>query len=467
MSGPKAPPPLSQPSCSSAPPEISESPSGQGDDRQTTPAPDAFKEGHGQLPNNPLVAAGVQAIWKGGAGARSKARAWTPDTDGAPSYRHNGNRGGSIVVYPGPSDRARSLSTVEALWSFVEGLSPFTADVALAVLAQMAEPTQGYKVQYPLLESIMVSADDILRYKGIQRRGTERRALLERIHEEMERLRRLQFDVESYPAFNHRTGKVENASWQGDRLFDIVRVERYQESLSGEKELIQVAWSVRAGQWARWWLNARGRVYLTRMARVLLEMDHQGKALAKKIGQRIVLLAGAIQELKDLRIEGLLEDVGELPVAAKRSKDWAGRTRDRFDEAMLALLEAGIFSRVEWPDGCGPQDPDRGRGWVHRWLNARVRIQLPEDPPELPSQPRVLPPPRRSGRRPGGPSPEQRIDGSAVRQARIQKGLSQQALADQLGISVSYLSLVENGRRIPSRAFAVRLRAWLEEALQK
>ena len=433
--------------------------SSQHDEPAIQPPPNAFPEGRGNLPNNPLVAAGLQSIWKGGPGARSQMSGWSTNEAGGLVYKHQGNRGGRILVYPNLVS-ADALPTTENLWAFVESLNPFTADVALAVLAQMVEPTQGDKPKHPLLEPVRITADAILRYKGIQRWGIERRLHQERIAKEMDNLRALQFDIERYPTFNSETGKLEKGSWKGDRLFDIVKAERYQERLFGEGELIEVAWSVRAGQWAYWWLNAQGRVYLARMARVLLELDHQGSALAKKIGQRLVLLAGAVRGLRDLRIANLLEDVGELPAPEHRGINWAGRTRERFDTAMLSLQEARVLAELSWPDGFGPGDADRSKGWTTRWLNTRVRVTLPDAPPEAPAV-RALPGP--SYRRPAAVSPEQRMDGAEIRKTRKARGWSQDALAKHLGISPVYLSPIENNKRLPSRDLAKKLRAWLSQ----
>jgi DNA-binding XRE family transcriptional regulator len=378
-------------------------------------------------------------------------------------------QGGRVLVYPNLTHSASDpLPTTEALWAFVESLNPFTADVALAVLAQMVEPSTGDRPKYPLLQPVRITANAILRYKGIQRYGAERRLLEHRVYEEMERLRGLTFDVERVKAYDAGTDRwpKEGASWEGDRLFDIVKVEKWQETLiGGERQRIEVAWSVRAGQWAYWWLNAQGRVYVSRMARVLLELDHRenrpAAVMAKKIGQLLALWRAS--ETLERRIDGLLQDIGELPEPQKRDKDWAGRTRDRFDEAMLTLQEAGVFVNVEWPDGYGPGDKDRSKGWVAGWLAAKVRITLPSTAPELPEPPPKLPAPKRK-RRAKQPAKVQLLDGSAIRRARTERGWTQQDLARHLGIAPAYLSQIESGKRLPSKELAGKLKVWLEEA---
>ncbi|MGQ9569160.1 MAG: helix-turn-helix domain-containing protein [Anaerolineae bacterium] len=405
---------------------------------------------------------------KGGKKARLLQGGWEASSTGAPLYQHVGRRGGRIIAYPdpprGPLD---PIPTVEKLWEFVESLSPFTGDVALAVLAQMGEPSLGDRPRYPLLQPVKINADAILRYKGLQRYGMERRLLRERVAEEMRRLQSLRFDVEKFPVYNPETRKWEGKgqSWRGDRLFDIVEVEQYQPDFWDGKEQVEIAWSVRAGQWAYYWLNAQGRAYVARMARALLELDHREnratEVMAKKIGQRVALLSYGDKVL-EFRIGKLLEDIGELIVPDMRPKDWAGRTKERFDEAMLALKEAGIFSDVQWPDGYGPGDPDRARGWPERWLRASVIITLPEQAPEpAPKElPALLPARKRPKRK---PAKEQRISGAALRRTRIERNWRQAELAQALGISKGYLSAIETGKRLPSSDLAARIRAWMEQ----
>lgn len=425
--------------------------------QQIAQPPDAFPNAEGRVPSNPLVAAGMAAIWKGGKRARQLQGGWTQSDSGQLSYRHKGAVGGHIVVYPNLVQSAEdALPTTHALWSFVEGLNPFTGDVALAVLAQMVEPTQGHKTQYPLLEPVRITTDAVLRYKGIQRWGTGRRLLEERIADEMERLRSLTFDVQQLPALNPCTGRRQRGTWSGDRLFDIVRVERFQETMFGESELVHVAWLVRAGQWAHWWLNADGRVYLARMARVLLELDHQGTAMAKKIGQRILLQAGTDTTEQQLVVGRLLEDIGELPAANQRDRNWAGRTRERFDQALQQLLDAAVLDEVRWRRGV---DCERVRGWVDEWLDETVSLRMAQTPPHCQ---RALPP-APGGSRPRRPVVEcQRVDGDQLVRARKALGWKQDRLAGFLGVSRKHLSTIENGRMLPSTDLGERIQLWLQ-----
>ena len=80
---------------------------------------DVFESGAGQIPNNPLIAAGLAAIFKGGPKARSLIGGWLEDAGGNPIYRHLGNKGGMIVVYVDPvTTAAGSMPTADDVWEF-------------------------------------------------------------------------------------------------------------------------------------------------------------------------------------------------------------------------------------------------------------------------------------------------------------------------------------------------------------
>jgi transcriptional regulator with XRE-family HTH domain len=203
--------------------------------------PDAFPEGAGSVPNNPLIVAGLEAMFKGGHRARTLVGGWQATENGWPVCIQENRRGGRLRVYPrldaGPD---RPVPSADSLWAFVAGLSPFTGDVALAVLAQLCEPSTGDKPKAPALESVRVTTDAILGYKGIRRYGQERRDLERRVQEEMRRLQALTIDVEQVPAPDAETcaWNAAGASWEEDGLFDIMRVTHYRQGPGGAREQV-------------------------------------------------------------------------------------------------------------------------------------------------------------------------------------------------------------------------------------
>jgi DNA-binding XRE family transcriptional regulator len=199
------------------------------------------------------------------------------------------------------------------------------------------------------------------------------------------------------------------------------------------------------------------------MAKVLLELDHReqrGPALlAKKIGQRLAMLADGIRSdgVITRTIGRLLEEIGELPWLEERNHHWAGRTRDRFDAAMQLLHQVGVFTAVEWPDGFGPDDADRSRGWADKWMQAKMVVTLPDVPPEADHKPRALPARRGTSK----PAPKSSaFDLTDLRQLRKLTHWTQKGLADYLGIQQPYLSKIEQGH-MPSDAIYEKLSLWV------
>ena len=423
---------------------------------------DAFPGGVGTLPNNPITAANRGAIWHGGKLAFKLEGGWELSETRRPFFTHGGDRG-RVRVSISPSDDVDTLLSPDDLIAKVKLLNPLTQDVARMVLAQLGNPTAGTRPHWPLLEPVLITEDAMLKYKGFDRYGIERRKLRERLRQEMELLGALRFELEDYKIGHPSAHRRSSISYSG-RLFDVETVRMYQESLLGERTVTGMAWSVRAGQWAKYFLSAAGRVWLAQTSQTLLELDHtRGVPLmAKKIGEYLTDLTPIVPRLEPLIIGHLLAQIGELPQERFRTKDWAGVTRDQFDAAMNLLQLRAVFSSVAWPDGYGPDDRDRVKGWVPKWLSSHVTIQVV--PAGGLKNDRML---SRTKRGPVSkpPAAAQLVDGPAIRRARTERNWHQTALAKYLGVTVPYLSQIETGKRHPSIELAARIRAWLTKPL--
>jgi DNA-binding transcriptional regulator YiaG len=426
----------------------------------------AFPGGWGKIPNNPLIAAAIASLFKGGPGARDLMGSWAPDPEGRLTYRHLGKRGGQIVIYPDPAAVVASQhgTDIEKQWAFIGEFSALTVDVLLAVLAQICEPSLGNKSKYPLLAPVPITAAAILRYKGLRRWGSEGADLRQRVDKEIMRLQGLRFDVHQFPAWDPALNRwnAKGVSVIGDRLFDIVDSQAYQTggAVRGRSEIV---WLTRVGHWSQWWMNAQAKVWLSPLPQRVLEFDHRrnrgSSVLAKKIGLNTMVLWGAVRSrgATDRRIDHLLEDVGELPNLDNRDSHWGGRVRDRFDEAVLQLQEDGIFGHVEWPDGQGPGGADRVKGWVDAWLSSKITFSRPGEFGENAMAS------RRKKRRRAAKSTKQPVElrrGSAIRSIRMARNITQTQFASELGISAAYLSQVENEKRSVSVHLLKRLAEW-------
>ncbi len=426
--------------------------------------PDAFPGEEGRIPNNPLVAATLASIFKGGPEARRLSGGWTVGEGGQLFYWHVGRRGGEIHVRI--DAEGGTAGSLDEQWAFVEGLSPLTADVLLAALAQLCEPSLGSTSKYPMLAPVPITANAILKYKDISCWGKERTRLRANIVEEMDRVRRLRLDVHEYPAWDplSRRWNSRGVSVVGDKIFDVVKAGARHRGPEPDAAVSDVAWLTRIGHWGQWWLNAQAKVWLGPAPLALLRFDHRtnrrADVLAKKIGMNTLVLWGVARPLKflDRRVDHLLQDIGELPVPDQRGPHWAGRTRDRFDEALLKLQGTGTFAAVEWPNGLSPGHADRAKGWVARWLSSKMTISLSAGSAveESPAGRRDV----QRRRRVNNKLKVEELEIENLRSLRSNRGISQLELARELGISASYLSQIETGKKPASSKLRRRMSLW-------
>ncbi|MGD9663566.1 MAG: helix-turn-helix transcriptional regulator [Porticoccaceae bacterium] len=433
------------------------------------PCPATFQDTLVPVPSNPVVQFGLSAIWAGGHKWRKK-NLWrlNPEANTAEA-RNRISSNGEILIWVDPKVEAHAaVWTMEQIEAYLEKLSDFTADVALAVLSCLAEAPK-----VPMLEPVIVDAEKIIQQKGIEAWGRQRDALRLSIEQEMENLQRLKFEVHKLPAPDPETGRwnPQGYSWSNDRLFDIVKVEAYQKTVFGEKESVAVKWSVRAGQWAYYFLSPQARRWVCGLAGVLLQLSHRedrrAEVLAKRIGYYVMMHKWRLAKGQPLTwsIGTLCEAICEKPKAETNP----GRFRECFEKALDLLVEKGAFKEVIYPTGYW-SDMDRSKGWVQRWLEYELTFVLPElstlekqmeERAKARAAAAKLPLPRRRGNR-----AQKRInlDGHEIKRARIERNLRQEELARYLGISRQYLSNIENKKALPGPELTRKIQQWLDKS---
>jgi DNA-binding XRE family transcriptional regulator len=410
-------------------------------------------------PSNPLVSVGLQGIWGGGESWKAK-QIWSyyPEHQTA-RLIHGPKSGGRVTLEVDSRERdPMAVWDFEKVDTYLQSLSTLTSDVALAVLACLSRASE------PMIEPVIISTDDIVRLKGITLYGKQRQDFDEKIAEEIDKLRRLVFDIHAIKVQDPATGKWprQGISWQGDQLFDIVQIEEWQEDLWGGRKRIAVRWSVRAGHWAFYYLSPKARRWVSGMATRLFTLSHRSdrraEQLAKKIGQYVALNTwreGKGQRLRWTR-RTLLKAIGETPDAETRPS----RLIEAFDAALHLLTEYGIYKEIKSEPFTGKGN----KGWIERYLDEPVEFVLFDDETlerVTAGNPKKGKPKKLSTqvehRNQAAFSP---INLRAVREAR---DLQQTAVAEILGISRQYYSDIENGKRTPSKTLARKLTAWLEE----
>jgi len=150
-----------------------------------------------------------------------------------------------------------------------------------------------------------------------------------------------------------------------------------------------------------------------------------------------------------------------------------GEFRDSFETALNLLTENDIFERIDYgPDKFN--DYERTKGWLSRWLNYTITFILPTDEapekpqadlPQLPEAPNTEPKRQKKSRKARRkPKKEDHFDGTVLRSARQQKNITQEELAQYLGITRKQLSLIENNKVKPSAGTLKKIRKWLSYA---
>lgn len=404
--------------------------------------PDAFLDGVGTMPVNPLVSAAIGALLNAGPEARTRIGGWHADDLGFPVYRHFGKRAGEIRI---TVDEAEAMDA----WAVLDGAGPLSLDVLLSVLAQLCDPRTRGRTKYPMARPAEVCASRIIRYKKMVRWGAERVELMARIDDEIRRLQALRFEIVGFPVWDPGFGRwnASGVSVAGLKLFDVLEAFAPPAAADPDRPRDHV-WLIRLGQWTQWWLNTQGKVWTGPLPKALIELDHRRnrgiEVLAKRIVMSSFLLWCAVRSRATIerRIESLIEDIGELPAPTRRTAHWAGRLRDRFDEALMLLQEQGLIDDVRWPARFEPGGCDRNKGWVEAWLASKIVLVRPSRYFGAFEEENSAPIRRRQRAR----KAVAREVPDDLRQIRLRYGLSQAALAGALGISPSYLSQVETGR---------------------
>ncbi len=177
------------------------------------------------------------------------------------------------------------------------------------------------------------------------------------------------------------------------------------------------------------------------------------KRLARYLSWQWRTQARTGEYLRPYRVITLIEAVGEGVNHRKPSL-----TRDRLEKA-LDVLQSDEVVRM-WQYDRWDESAASSRGWVHEWVQATVLIEPPEVVKEQYQRLERLGPSSIGPALPEG-LPER------IKRRRKELGLSQMEAAEQVGISQSYLSLLERGKASEkqlSQSVRKVLKAWLGDS---
>lgn len=464
--------------------------------------------GLGRMPTDHYVAEHLGAQILAGGNWRTKQGGWEPNPQGVPSIHKDHANGGRIhITLSGREFDAAEHAADQiqaAVHATMETYGALSVDVTLSLLAVLGDPRQ---VTYPLVQPVYLSTKTILKNKAFERFGKDGRLMEQQIADIVNALAKLRVYFHGVKIDTREPITIEDG-----KLFDIEKSYKEQKDIDGNWVLIETGWVMRLGMWAALFLDPKTRLWLSDVARDVLELDHrdnrQAAQMAKFMWIRFLgCMAGRVNEKSPVRVRvcELLEKIGFLPVEAERGPHWYRRTRENLERAFGKLLNLGAVARWVYSEDC-PNIEDKTPWNEAKWLDAYVALvdpaSLPESErrrlllkPDLEDHPinraflraarideaRVRkgepatkgePKPRRERLAPAKQTPlanaQERLalpeTRAALKNKRLSLGLLQGELAQQLGISRQTYGNIERGEFAPGdrTGTAEKLLAWLD-----
>ena len=176
-----------------------------------------------------------------------------------------------------------------------------------------------------------------------------------------------------------------------------------------------------------------------------------GKRLSRYLSWQWRIRVPKCTHLEAYRVSTLLEAVGIALDIRNPS-----RTRERLEQALDTLRDECVI--VGWQYDRWEQSMGTRRGWFKEWLQWTVTIEPPD---EIKRQYENIS--RYEKAKPKSIVKAEHL-GQEIQTLRKKLGLSQQQVVEDLGISTSYLSLLENGKRGKERNSSQlkKVKRWLE-----
>ncbi|MBD3881789.1 helix-turn-helix transcriptional regulator [Phormidium tenue FACHB-886] len=380
---------------------------------------------------------------------------WSNDPEGKLRYaREIGNGQGALHFwvtedledeFPVPLAGAAALAVVDA----------FDIRAACMHLIYAAHATQFEK---PWEQEFVIDDRQIEAYLGLKKRTDKNRQEKLALIEELAKQPCKITTYISYP----RQGKVKGFTLEEGRLWHLMGTRyHYQQNLLGNKELVGITFILKAGLWARYFLNEEGHktksayyqagVLPQAMLETVMSVWQHREGAARLMVW--LLFKTQFSRQLPLTVQTLMEVAygREKVEQAKRHSEFRKKLANTWDEDLLTLHDRGWKLQFEpttypleiQPPGFGRENLQRPRGFFDQLLAAQLWISLEEGletvaPAEL----------NKAVPQPLGYQSELSLTGTQVKQLRMEKGWSQRKFAKLTGMSQGLISLIENEERV-------------------
>lgn len=345
---------------------------------------------------------------------------------------------------------------VERMWKQREELSDLDADALDALSAIWLRQTKNPD------EDAVAGVDEILEMRGILpkkggqgRRGgyhPEQRTEILRALSHIQNLWMNMTQMEVYEG--PRKGRAKTMAIKS-RAFTITDM-MGQLRLDGHMDVSRFIF--RPGKVFAHFLFGVGRQTALLSARALHYNPYRQaseKRLARYLSWQWRCQAGGGSLGKVYLVGTLLEVIGEVP-----NQRYPNRSRERLERLLDVLLQDQLIAA--WQYERWHEERATQRGWLGEWMDSPLLL---EPPTEILGQYANFGRSERTELK-APPVSEETSLGDRLRQSRLDHGLSQVQLAEQLGLHQSAVNRLERGQRTGSKATREAVEAWLKNPLQ-
>lgn len=383
---------------------------------------------------------------------------WGNDPNGKLCYARDVENGKGAVYFWLTEDLEHESPTTLAGAAALAVIDAFDIRAACMHLIYAAHATQLDK---PWDQEFVIDDRQIEEYLGLKKRTDKNRqqklALIKEIAQQPCKIT----TFISWPA----QGKVKGFTVEEGRLWHLLGTRyHYQQDILGNKELEGITFIVRAGLWARYFLNEEGRKdtsaycqYET-LSKALLEdvmsvWQHREGAARLMVW---LLFKTKVDVKHPLTVQNLMEIAyGTQRIqAALHNSQLRKKLANTWDEDLLTLHDRGWYLHFDpqtypqdiQPPGFGRGNNSRPRRFFEQLLSARMWISPPKD---LSHEAITLKGDSQSSAQQAVLHAQAKSTwtGALVKALRTEKGWSQRQLSSITGLSQGLISLIENDQR--------------------
>lgn len=387
---------------------------------------------------------------------------WSIDSNGKLCYATNVENGKGAVLFWVTEDLDHEYPATLAGAAALAVIDAFDIRAACMHLIYAAHAIQ---LDQPWEQEFVIDDKQIEDYLGLKKRTDKNRqqklALIKEIAQQPCQIT----TFVSWPA----QGRARGFTVSETRLWHMLEIQHHYDSdLFGNEELVGMAFRVKAGYWARYFLNEEGRADLSTycqtstLSKVLLE-DVMRVWQQREGAARLMiwlLFKTKVDAKHPLSVQTLMEVAyGPQKIeAAKLDNRLRNKLANTWDEDLLVLHDRGWHLHFDseayhpeiQPLAFGRSNHSRPRSFFEQLLSARMWIS----PPDNVSQKVIV---TEGGSKPKVqqtvlPAKAQHIlTGAVVRDLRTKKGWTQRQLASLTGLSQSLIQLIEKNQRTITR----------------